>query len=146
MGKLDCAHFLIKHGAKVNSQLECGRYGSMLAAAAYRGQLETVQFLVRQHNVGVKTNLEFGDFGSPLAAAVAMGNVNCARFLVKHGADVNAYMEFGKYGSVMAAAILGPEPSLTMVKFLVEKTDLNTSWLTVVQPRNQDEKWEHDSY
>ncbi|KAK2686012.1 hypothetical protein QWA68_015068 [Fusarium oxysporum] len=39
----------------------------------------------------------------------------------------------------MAAAIHGPRPSLAMVKFLVEKTNLNTTWPTVVQPPDKDE-------
>ena len=82
--------FLIKHGAKDDAQLECGKYGSALAAAAYSGHLEIVKLLVQQQNVDVNATLKFGDFGSALAAAVVMGRDDCVSFLVEYGAYVNA--------------------------------------------------------
>ncbi|KAH9209978.1 hypothetical protein DL95DRAFT_393905, partial [Leptodontidium sp. 2 PMI_412] len=61
---------LIKRGMYVN--LESGIYGSALAAAARRGNTETVEFLIEK-GADVNLQLQTGDYGSALAAAARRG-------------------------------------------------------------------------
>ncbi|KDN68427.1 putative conserved hypothetical protein [Colletotrichum sublineola] len=136
--QMDCARFLLEQGADANAHLKTGELGSPLITASSRGALNFVRLLL-EHKADVNANPEIGRYGSPLAAAASMGKVDCARLLIEHGADVNAYLEFGEYGSVLAAAILGPDPSLDMIKFLVEEAKADLAQLAFVRPRRIEE-------
>ncbi|XMA14665.1 hypothetical protein WAI453_007456 [Rhynchosporium graminicola] len=65
----DIYQLLIRAGADVNTQLENGKYGSALAAAAKIGDIAGVESL---HQAGAKANIQirFGEYGSVLAAAI----------------------------------------------------------------------------
>ena len=54
----------------MNAQLQTGDYGSALAAAAHKGDRETVQLLI-ESGADVNAELQTGDFSSVLAAAKA---------------------------------------------------------------------------
>ena len=95
---------LVQHGASVNDQTK-SIYGSALATAAYMGNREIVEFLVKEGGADVNLQLQYGRYGSALAAAAYSGNREIIEFLVKEGgADVNIQLQFGKYGSALATA------------------------------------------
>lgn len=129
---------LDKH-ADVNPENIQDAYGSPLVAAIDGREIDCVRFLISR---GAKVNaqLKTGKFGTPLAAAASMGELDIARILVDNGAEVNGYIPFGKYANVLAAAILGPGPSLQMVKFLVEENQFDLKALPFVQPRNEQKR------
>jgi hypothetical protein len=66
----EVVELMIKSGAEVNMQLQAGRYGSALAAAAPRHYKGVVKLLI---NSGAEVNaqLQAGEYGSALTAAVA---------------------------------------------------------------------------
>ncbi|OAA62771.1 Ankyrin repeat-containing domain protein [Niveomyces insectorum RCEF 264] len=74
---------LLDRGMQVN--LQSGRYGSALAAAASMGHNEVVQFLVEQGAADVNLQVQSKNHGSALIAAVAEGHEATARYLVKQG-------------------------------------------------------------
>jgi hypothetical protein len=92
---------LIKHGTSVNDQTK-SCYGSALATAAYDGNREIVEFLVKEGGADVNLQLQYGSYGSALAAAAAglyTGEVSSMEFLVKEaGAEVN--MQLIELGAV----------------------------------------------
>jgi Ankyrin repeats (3 copies) len=108
---------LLDEGHDVNAP--CTQYGSVLTAAAFRGQDEIVDFLIRRH---ANANAVGGEYWSPLIAATAQGHENCARSLLKAGADVLA--DGGKYVSAIYQAVdYGDED---LAHLLLEKG----AWLT----------------
>ncbi|KAK7438353.1 hypothetical protein CaCOL14_007794 [Colletotrichum acutatum] len=136
----ECVRLLLEHEADVNATPEIGEYGSPLAAAVSMGDLDCARILI-EHGADAKALLRVGKYGSPLVAAVSSGDVGCARLLIEHGAEVNAYLEFGEYGSILAAAILEcsrAEPSLVMIKFLVEEAEAGLAQLAFVRPRRKE--------
>jgi ankyrin repeat protein len=129
---------LDKH-ADVNPEDLQDAYGSPLIAAVDGRELDCVRFLISR---GAKVNgqLRTGRFGTPLAAAASMGELDIARILIDNGAEVNDSIPFGRYANVLAAAILGPGPSLQMVKFLVEEKQFDLKALPFVQPRTKQKR------
>ncbi|RYP07284.1 hypothetical protein DL764_002599 [Monosporascus ibericus] len=115
-GCIPICEALIKRGMQVNMQ--SGIYGSALAAAAFKGETETVKFLV-QKGAEINMPLQTGNYGSALAAAAFKGETETVKFLVHKGAEVNMPLQTGYYGSVLAAAAYQGE--IEIVKFLVEK-------------------------
>jgi ankyrin repeat protein len=114
---------LIKRGAQVN--LQSGRFGSVLATAAWWGNTETVKYLVEQ-GADVNLRLQTGEYGSAsaLAAAAERGNTETVKYLVDQGADVNLPLQTGPYGSALAAA--AEWGNTETVKYLVEQgADVN---------------------
>ncbi|RYP17500.1 hypothetical protein DL765_004464 [Monosporascus sp. GIB2] len=107
---------LIKRGMQVDMQ--SGIYGSALAAAVYRGHIETVKFLV-QNGADVNMPLQTGDYGSALAAAAYGGHTETVKFLVQNGADINMPLQTGDYGSALTAAAY--EGRIEIVKFLIQE-------------------------
>ncbi|KAF4452390.1 hypothetical protein FALBO_16181, partial [Fusarium albosuccineum] len=134
-GNLDCTRLLIEHGADPNACLKFGKYGSPLTAAARRGQLDCAHFLI-EHGADANACLESGEFGSPLAAAASGGKFDCVRLLIDNGANIDARLGSGKYGSILNAAIVGPSPSLAVVKFLVEEAKADPTQLLLNRLRN----------
>jgi hypothetical protein len=108
---------LVEKGHDVNAP--CTHYGSILAAAAFRGQEETVDFLIRS---GANVNATGGEYHTPLIAATAQGHEQCARSLLKAGADILAHG--GKYISAVYQAVDFGDADLA--KMLLEKG----AWLT----------------
>jgi ankyrin repeat protein len=123
-GNQEVVQFLVKEGgADVNMQLQlqCGYYGSALAAAAARAgrNRDVVEFLVKEGGADVNMRLQYGEYGSALAAA-AFGKREVVEFLVKEGgADVNMQLQYGHYGSALAAAAMWGESEV--VEFLVKE-------------------------
>jgi ankyrin repeat protein len=112
---------LIKRGAQVN--LQTGECGSALATAAWRGETETVKYLVEQ-GADVNLLLQTGECGSALAAAAWRGETEMVKYLVEQGADVNLLLQTGDYGSALAGAAWSGETE--MVKYLVKQgADVN---------------------
>lgn len=108
---------LVEKGHDVNAP--CTHYGSILAAAAFRGQEEIVDFLIRS---GANVNATGGEYHTPLIAATAQGHEQCARSLLKAGADILAHG--GKYISAVYQAVDFGDADLA--KMLLEKG----AWLT----------------
>jgi ankyrin repeat domain-containing protein 50 len=124
MGDVEVVELLVKEGgADVNMQLQCGDYGSALAAAArgYKNRA-VVEFLVKEGEADVNIQLQYGKYGSALAAATNNGYQEVVEFLVKEGgADVNLQLQFGYYGSALAAAAAEGDRNRRVVEFLVKE-------------------------
>ncbi|KAI9639917.1 hypothetical protein NHQ30_011693 [Ciborinia camelliae] len=116
---------LIDRGSHVNLAHEHGKYGSILANAAFRGNLSMVKCPIRR---GAEMNfpLKFGEYGSVLAAAAISfdRNLDLIEYLVGCSDDINVPLKCGKYGSVLAAAAMSRN-SLDTVKYIVESDDVN---------------------
>ncbi|KAL5331179.1 hypothetical protein ACEPPN_000708 [Leptodophora sp. 'Broadleaf-Isolate-01'] len=106
--------------------LQSGKFGSALAAAAKRGNTKTVKYLIEQ-GADVNLPLQTGYYGSALAAAAATaatGNTKTVKYLVEQGADVNLPLQTGDYGSALAAAAI--YGNTETVKYLIEQgADVN---------------------
>jgi ankyrin repeat protein len=72
-------------GADVNQPFTRGKYGSALAAAAYQGNVEIVELLLKS-GADVNMHLENGDYRTALAAAEAGEDEETVAVLKKHGA------------------------------------------------------------
>lgn len=111
-GEKEIPELLLQAGADVNMQLQCGKYGSALAAAAGNGKKEIVELLLHA-GADVNMQLHCGDYGSALAFALAYRRKGIVGFLIQAGADVNMQLQFGDYGSVLAAvASFGEEGAI----------------------------------
>ena len=111
---------LIKHGAEVNAQTESFA-GSVLATAAYRGEKEVVEFLVKEGRAEIDMQLQNWGYGSALAAAACSGEKEVVELLVKEGAEVDMQLKYnrGYNGSALSAAASTGEKDL--VEFLVKE-------------------------
>jgi ankyrin repeat protein len=80
-----------------------GRYGSALAAAACKGKIEIIKFLIEN---GAEANLLLpsGDYGSALAAASYWGWKGCVESFLDAGAKVNIRLENGRYRTALQAS------------------------------------------
>ncbi|KAL4768440.1 ankyrin repeat-containing domain protein [Aspergillus nidulans var. acristatus] len=94
------ARDLIDREADINVQ--GGKYGNALQAAAYRGHQEVVQLLL---DMGAGTNIQGSKYGNALQAASLAGHQEVMRLLLGKGADTN--VQGGKYGNALQAASLG---------------------------------------
>ncbi|KAJ5710113.1 ankyrin [Penicillium malachiteum] len=91
-------------------------YETTLAATAYHGQIEAMQFLIDK---GALVNLPLrGRYESALAAAASNGQLNAVEFLIDMGAAVDLPLK-GRYGSALAAAACNDR--LLVVRFLIDK-------------------------
>jgi ankyrin repeat protein len=121
---------LVEQGADVNMQLQGGKYGSALAAAAaclgqtkairvveVVGAVEIMELLIEQ-GADVNMQLQGGEYGSALAAAAHHGQTEIVELLIKQGADVNMQLR-GAYGSALEAAVSSGR--IEIVKFLLEQ-------------------------
>ncbi|KAG5660351.1 hypothetical protein KAF25_002957 [Fusarium avenaceum] len=138
-GNIKALNILLDKHADVNPKDLQDAYGSPLVAAIDGRELDCVRFLISR-GARVNAELRTGEFGTPLAAAASMGELEIARILVDNGAEVNGYIPFGRYANVLAAAILGPGPSLQMVKFLLEEHQFDLKVLPFVQPRSRQKR------
>jgi ankyrin repeat domain-containing protein 50 len=109
---------LIRRSIRVN--LQVGKYGSALAAAACQGNAGIVRLLI---NKGANVNLllQNGKYGSALAAAAHQGNAEIVRMLTDRGANENQTLRTGKYGSALAAAAAARHDNLDIVTFLTNQ-------------------------
>ncbi|KAM5457766.1 hypothetical protein McanCB49686_002751 [Microsporum canis] len=91
-------HVLLDAGADIHMQE--GKFGTVLQAAAYRGDEEIVRILLAR---GEDANIEFGKYGTALGAAAFQGHDQVVQLLLEHGVDPAT--EAGNYGnSIWAAA------------------------------------------
>jgi ankyrin repeat protein len=115
---------LMKRGAQVN--LQSGKVGSALAAAARASNIRTVKYLIEQ-GADVNLPLQTGWYGSALAAAawaLGGGSSETVKYLVEQGADVNLPLQTGECGSALAGAARAGNTET--VKYLVEQgADVN---------------------
>ena len=78
-------HLISTYAEDVNAQ--CGRHGTPLHAASYRGHLDVARLLL-DHGADVNTKNEHEN--TPLRSAYSAGpHVEVMRLLLDHGADVN---------------------------------------------------------
>ncbi|KAK2013437.1 hypothetical protein LZ32DRAFT_676202 [Colletotrichum eremochloae] len=128
----------------LNPNMSCGRrclWGCALSSAATYGNLSAMRALLgKQADINLETLNDH--YGNPLATAVFGNRLDSARFLLEKGADANAHLK-SEYGSVLAAAILGPCPSLDMIKFLVEEAKADPDQLAFKIDRNTRLKWRY---
>jgi ankyrin repeat protein len=75
---------IITHGEDVNAK--CGRHGSPLHAASFKGHLDAARVLLT-HGVDVNTNNDDGK--TPLCSAYEGGHLDVMRLLLEHEADAN---------------------------------------------------------
>jgi len=85
---------LVNHGANV--QIQGGKYGGIVQAAAVGGHVEILELLLGPRWRG-NVNAVGGEFGTPLSAAVAFGHVEATRVLLDAGATVDI-KDVGRYG------------------------------------------------
>ncbi|KAJ5672994.1 hypothetical protein N7507_002121 [Penicillium longicatenatum] len=81
--------------------IQAGKYGTAVQAAALWGYMEVMQILIDQ---GADINAQGGEYGTALQAAGSRGYTKTTQFLLKHGADVN--IKGGKYGTALQATAL----------------------------------------
>ncbi|KAG9849172.1 Pfs, NACHT and ankyrin domain protein, partial [Aureobasidium melanogenum] len=131
-GELAVAKVLLANGADPN--IQCGRFGTALAAASYPGSMEMVQMLL--HN-GADPNVQCGDLildidANPnaqnqghdtlLYMASYDGNLELATMLLAYGADPN--IQGGDLGTALAAASY--TSSINLVQTLLDNgADVN---------------------
>jgi hypothetical protein len=96
------------HSPEVNMQ--CGKYGNPLQAAAYEGHREIVQLLL---SAGASVNARGGLFGNALQAASVRGNREIVHLLLGAGADVHA--QGGHYGNALQASSFYGDPAIVQV-------------------------------
>ncbi|KAL4894380.1 ankyrin repeat-containing domain protein [Aspergillus ambiguus] len=103
---------LVDAGADVNKPLGRFDYYSALEAAAHKGQLKTVKYLVQKgadvNMVSQPCNLEFYLYhGTALEAAAHSGKIDVVKYLVQEAhAEVNVAHSYG-CGSPLVAALAG---------------------------------------
>ncbi|KAI0538713.1 hypothetical protein GGR58DRAFT_467094 [Xylaria digitata] len=105
-------------GIPVNKPLQTGIYGSVLAAAAVRNNIEIAQFLVDK-GADINMPLQAGDYGSALAAASTTGHTEIVQLFVSKGADIDMPLQVGRYGSALAGAAISC--NIKTVQFLIDK-------------------------
>ncbi|PYH35256.1 ankyrin repeat domain-containing protein [Aspergillus neoniger CBS 115656] len=123
---LDIARLLVKRGAGVGINLHGESGETPLGAAASRGSLEAIQFLLDE---GADIN-QLGEYhrtplvaaacykwGSPLAAVAYTGRLELMQLLIANGAIIN--LPGGSIGCPLAAAAAGGE--LEAARFLLDK-------------------------
>ncbi|KAF8861649.1 hypothetical protein BDZ45DRAFT_586659, partial [Acephala macrosclerotiorum] len=120
-GSIPTCRLLIRYDAEVNAQTESD-VGSALAAAAYRGEKEVVEYLVKEGGADGKADanmqLQCGEYRSALAAATGMGRKEVTEYLVKKGgAKVNMQLQYGRYKNALAA-IADREEYNDIIEFL----------------------------
>ena len=85
-------HLIVARGEDVNAK--CGRHGTPLHTASYRGQLDAVRLLL-DHGADVNMATYEG-MGTPLRSAYDGRHLDVMRLLLEHGANVDVeYDEFG---------------------------------------------------
>jgi ankyrin repeat protein len=95
--KTENAKFLLHRNA--NTNIQGGKFGNALQAAATMEDYEIVQLLLDK---GADVNAQGGVFGNALQAAAAIGNLETFQLLLDNGADVNA--RGGEYGTALQGA------------------------------------------
>ncbi len=88
-GLVNC--LIVTHGEDVNAK--CGRHGSPLHAASYKGHLDVARLLLDH---GANINLRDNFRETPLVTAYRRRNIEAMQLLLKHGADPDVrYYAFG---------------------------------------------------
>ena len=84
-------YLIITHAENVNAN--CGRSGTPLHAASYKGHLDTARLLLAH---GANVNTTYHIKWTPLCLAYRRGHLDVMRFLLEHGANVDVY--YGPFG------------------------------------------------
>ena len=83
------ANYLITaHGENVAAK--CGKHGTPLHAASYKGQLDAARLLLAH---GVDVNMTNQMKKTPLCSAYVGGHLDTMRLLIEHGADVDVHYD-----------------------------------------------------
>lgn len=118
---LEVCRLLLSQGADINATTHEGV--APIHLAAYSGNLEMVQCLVKQHNINLEVDCE--EFGTPLMTAARYGESDIARVLLEAGARVDATSnKFEYHTALQAAASKGFEDVLRLI---VEQKDVDVN-------------------
>ncbi|KAF3481642.1 uncharacterized protein GIQ15_04401 [Arthroderma uncinatum] len=110
---IDWVKDYISNGGDVN--LEGGRFGTFLQAAAGMGHEEMVDLLLDH---GADIHICSGRLGSALSAATSEGNLSIVKTLIQRGSNVNE--ECGEYGCALQAAVCSPNGSRELTRTLLD--------------------------
>jgi ankyrin repeat protein len=122
-GNKGVAELLIKSGADVNLQLQCGDHGSALAAASSGGHTKIIELLI-DHGAEVNMLLQENALGgSALGTAAKRNNLDTMQLLINHVAEVNLRFR-GGYGTALAAAASRGK-SEAVALLLASRADVN---------------------
>ena len=83
-------YLIVTHGENVNAK--CGRHGSPLHAASYKGHLDDARLLLA-HGADVNTTNKYKR--TPLCSAFDGGHLDVMRLLLEHGANADVYYNRG---------------------------------------------------
>ncbi|KAI6777816.1 uncharacterized protein J7T54_000406 [Emericellopsis cladophorae] len=110
----------LRSKADLNAQAQAGDYGTALcaAAAAWRGNTETVQILLAA-GADVHLQAQVGDYGTALCAAAWSGNADTVQTLLAAGADMHLQAQVGDYGTALCAAAAAWRGNTETVQFLL---------------------------
>jgi ankyrin repeat protein len=106
-GYIDFVKIMLSKGGNV--QMQGGKFGGVLQAAAISGSLGLVNLLLKPE-YRADINQVGGEFGTPLAAAAAFGHVEVVRRLLEAGANP-CLNGVGKYGSPWQSTCRMVDPS-----------------------------------
>ncbi|KAF3926340.1 Ankyrin-2 [Arthrobotrys entomopaga] len=95
-------------------------FGTMLAFAAHRGNVEYVKILLKR---GADVNVHGGEYHSALQAAVASENKRVVELILEKKPDINAIG--GKFGSALHAAISLKLPDIFSLLLVQGITDVS---------------------
>ncbi|KAJ6489729.1 hypothetical protein C8R45DRAFT_1138352, partial [Mycena sanguinolenta] len=103
----------------INNNMQAGKYGTVLQAAACWGKTAIVQLLMAQN---ANPNITGGEYGTALQAAAHWGKIDTVQLFLEHHADPNIVA--GEYGTALQAAAY--RKHIHIVKLLLEHhTDPN---------------------
>lgn len=118
---LEVCRLLLAEGADINATTHGGV--APIHLATFTGNLEMVQYLVKQPNINLEVDCE--EFGTPLMTAARYGESNIARVFLDAGARVDATSKkFEYHTAVQAAASKGFEGVLGLI---LEQKDVDVN-------------------
>jgi ankyrin repeat protein len=113
------ANYLIStHGENVNAK--CGRHGTPLHAASYKGHLDAARLLLAS---GVEVNTTNQEKTTPLCSAYDGGHLDTMRLLIEHGADVDVLYDDDEHLLHDASALGGRADTVHLL--LQHNADMN---------------------
>lgn len=118
---LEVCRLLLAEGADINATTYEGV--APIHLATFTGNLQVVQYLVKQHSINLEVDCE--EFGTPLMAAARYGESDIARVFLDAGARVDATSKkFEYHTALQAAASRGFEDVLRLI---LEQKDVNVN-------------------
>jgi ankyrin repeat protein len=118
---IEVCRILLAEGANINATADDGETPIHLAASA--GQLEMVQYLVRQHNIDLEVDCKA--YGTPLMTAAGSGGPDIVQIFLDADARVDATSDkYDFHTALQAAASSGSEDIICM---LLERKDADVN-------------------